>query len=655
MSIAYRSATTEHAYGNHLHLSKPAGLANGDIMLAFCRTSGSAWIAPSGWTLLSGCGNTTIDGRHLDAFYRYVTNAAGEPASWQFNINVSTTHWLEGVIVAYSGAQSAPWTQDGWHNPSHWSSQTALADVAVRKNGVTVGCLVTGTGSLTFTPPTGFTERVDNQGDPGALEIVDKAWSVDGYSGIAYGSVSGSGEYNQSFHVSLLSANSAPTAPSSLYPTGNININRVAEQQFSWTFNDPDSGDTQSRYDLRYKKVADSTWTVVSRTTTEAHHDFAGGTFAAAAYEWQVRCYDTSGEVGPYSSSALFTGIDPPDGPTILTPLNGSTVAERHTMLWSVTDQAAYQIRTVADNAGAPNPGTIYTDTGTVTDAVARSRQITFSTNARYEHVQIRVQYNSLWSDWISARVWVQFTPPPVPTFTVSEVVPGALDIAITNPAPSGSQPAVLYNQVWIDDGLYDLGPELLTNTTMEGSDPPANWESNTAYGSYEAGTVSRSSTYAHGDTYSARVAWPTGAGKLSVLNHSGMGSLVTGEVYRLTGWLYVPNGSPDVRPVVLFFAAGPTMATKGQWVKVEWDFLAVSDWLFIGFETTTSPTSGTYLYLDDVSLRQVIGGLLMRQPEQEPNSTFRYWTPRSGRNYDSSNIRVLAVGANGVTTWNTP
>jgi hypothetical protein len=248
--------------------------------------------------------------------------------------------------------------------------------------------------------------------------------------------------------------NQAPNAPTNLTPAGGTVIDRTITQRFDWDFSDPDAGDTQSKYDLRYRVVGAGTWTdILNQSTTNTFHDFAGGTFAAGDYEWQVRTYDAQGTVGPYSSSALFTAASPPTAPTITDPINNQVIgANSYTMLWSASNQASYQVRTVADNAGAPNTGTVYTDTGEVVSSTDRARSVAFAVNSRFEHVQVRVKYQGLWSTWASVRVEVSYTPPPTPTF---QLIAGTstLDVDITNPAPGAGEPTVTSNDVYVNDG----------------------------------------------------------------------------------------------------------------------------------------------------------------------------------------------------------
>ena len=49
--------------------------------------------------------------------------------------------------------------------------------------------------------------------------------------------------------------NEPPHAPTLLAPADGATIDRNITQRFSWQFNDPDAGDTQSAYEIRYRKV----------------------------------------------------------------------------------------------------------------------------------------------------------------------------------------------------------------------------------------------------------------------------------------------------------------------------------------------------------------------------------------------------------------
>lgn len=254
---------------------------------------------------------------------------------------------------------------------------------------------------------------------------------------------------NAGASIVVPSGNVAPTPPTLLAPVGNTTFDRTATQRFSWTFNDPNAGDTQSAHDLRYRLVGAGSWTTVSGTTPSGFRDFAGSTFAAGSYEWQVRTYDAQGLVGPYSGSEFFTAATPPPGPTITAPANNSTVSTSTAALtWSYPTQAAYQVR-VLDPADA-----VLFDTGVVggtAGAQTRSVSLSFPTNNVTRKLQVRVQDSGsgLWSPYSTVTVSVSYTPPAVPTLVV---VPsdstGSISVLVTHPTPTGTQPTVAATEV---------------------------------------------------------------------------------------------------------------------------------------------------------------------------------------------------------------
>ena len=196
---------------------------------------------------------------------------------------------------------------------------------------------------------------------------------------------------------------------------------------------------------MRYRLTGAATWTTITGTTPNSFYDFAPATLAAGDYEWQVSTTDALGYVGPYSGSSFYAAADVPSPPTITAPINGSTVsAETATVAWSTPNQDAYEVRRVADNAGAADTGTVYFTTGVVESTAARSIAVAFPTNDRYEHVQVRVRDAGLWSPWSSVRVLVSYTPPAVPTLVVTGNTPtGAITIQATHPTPGAGVPTV--------------------------------------------------------------------------------------------------------------------------------------------------------------------------------------------------------------------
>lgn len=253
--------------------------------------------------------------------------------------------------------------------------------------------------------------------------------------------------------------NTAPNAPTLSSPASNAAIDVTVTNRFAWAFSDPDAGDSQSQFDLQYRTNAGGTtgtWATVTSATPNSFYDFTAGSFTSGtSYEWQVRTYDALGAVGPWSSSGFFTAATPQAPPTITAPINGATIGAASTLVtWSEPNQAAYQVQRCADNAGATDTATVYWDSGAVTDTSARQLTVPFETNGRVEHLRVRAQYQGLWSNWSDVRVTVSYTPPAGHQIVLTpNNAAGLLTVGITNVAATGGQPAVAYNDVWVNDG----------------------------------------------------------------------------------------------------------------------------------------------------------------------------------------------------------
>jgi hypothetical protein len=434
--------------GTTLVLTKPTGTTADDILIAaiYTKDASSASITPpSGWTLLQSYAASAF---FLFATY-YRVAGASEGASYSFTVGGSGTI---GALSAYRGADSGA-IVSGISTGGSGTTSTCPSVTTTRADArvVVIAGGDEGAGTATtYTPPSGVTEREDIFSSALLLGLGDVTQSAAGSTGTKSWTSSRSLNKIGAVTVALQPSNTAPNSPTSLSPNGTT-IDKDITQRFSWTFSDPDASDVQSAYDLRYQVSGSGSWTTVSGGAT-AYHDFAGGSFSAGDYEWQVRTTDNGGLTGGYSSSATFTAAATPTAPTISDPTSGGTVnSDPYVVTWTAPSQEAYQVRTVADLAGSPDTGTVYQDTGTVASSSTRSQSMTFATNSRTEHVQVRVRVSGLWSSWASHSVLVSYTSPPIPTITVTaDDTTAAITIAVTNPAPSGSEPAVSSNEVWV-------------------------------------------------------------------------------------------------------------------------------------------------------------------------------------------------------------
>lgn len=94
-------------------VTKPTGLADGDVMYAFVsRTdfaNNAAWTC-SGWTNIgpaaASAGSTTGNDTQTTILRKVVTSAAGEPSTYTFVNTQSTTYQSIGIIVALRGVDN---------------------------------------------------------------------------------------------------------------------------------------------------------------------------------------------------------------------------------------------------------------------------------------------------------------------------------------------------------------------------------------------------------------------------------------------------------------------------------------------------------------------------------------------------------------------
>lgn len=215
-------------------------------------------------------------------------------------------------------------------------------------------------------------------------------------------------------------ANQAPLAPTLQAPVGDAYAPVVQTTRFSWTFNDPDFGDRQSRYELSIREVGDPSYTVIGPVTSaNSFADFPAGTFTADShYEWKVRTWDAQNLASPYSTLGYFTAVAAPL-PSIVLPAPGEVITGSSSELaWTWPTQDAYEVRRLSDNAGVPGTD-VYYDSGVIEHPLTRSVMLDVAVSGRYEHFQVRTRFAGLWSEWASVRVQIVLVPGP-PTATLA-------------------------------------------------------------------------------------------------------------------------------------------------------------------------------------------------------------------------------------------
>lgn len=106
-----------------------------------------------------------------------------------------------------------------------------------------------------------------------------------------------------------------PLAPTNLQPDG-LWLDLLKDQTLTWVYHDGGDGAAQSHFQIRYRRVSDSTWTTTNKIQSgQQQYVLPGGTLdnAGEAWEWQVRTQgSTTVGYGPWSNSAILKGTTTP-------------------------------------------------------------------------------------------------------------------------------------------------------------------------------------------------------------------------------------------------------------------------------------------------------------------------------------------------------
>ena len=398
-------------------VSKPTGTLSGHVLVAQVTTANPTTItAPSGWTTLQ---SGAVGGLRYGVWVKVA--GGSEPSSYTFQFSATVN--AVAAIATYSGVAASPIDVSG----SQTGSSTTLTAPSVTTSGNALVLSLFGAQGVDVpTAPSGTTSRVARANTSGStLRLVDAAHSPASATTARESTIPTSLDW-AAVTVALREPNTTPNAPTLTFPASNATLDRAITQRFAWTFSDPDAGDTQSAFSLRYRLVGAGTWTTVTGTTPNSFRDFAPATFAAGDYEWQVSTTDALGLVGPYSGLSFYTAANAPAGPTITDPINGSTVSTETytaTVSYSSWDSAEWQ---VVDAAA------VVVASGTLT-AAQRTFTATGLVNGSTVTWRVRAIIGGLAGSWTEVTTPVSYTPPAAPSITItSDDAAGSLAIAIT-------------------------------------------------------------------------------------------------------------------------------------------------------------------------------------------------------------------------------
>lgn len=171
MSITFRAdaEVINGTAGTSVTVSKPAGTADGDLLIAFISETGVGSItAPAGWTLI---GSVASGSSVTQAAYYKI--AASEGASWTWTLGASVRNW--GWVGAYIGANTTDPIIDAVSNNAFINASN-VTPVSGRYSAIPLWWGVFGASAVrtasgaatTWSTNAAYSERFDNSTNGGA-------------------------------------------------------------------------------------------------------------------------------------------------------------------------------------------------------------------------------------------------------------------------------------------------------------------------------------------------------------------------------------------------------------------------------------------------------------------------------------------------------
>jgi hypothetical protein len=117
------------------------------------------------------------------------------------------------------------------------------------------------------------------------------------------------GQWSVYSALQAMNTNAAPTAAANMAPPNDATVDTLTPV-LSWTFQDPDAGDSQGAFQVEIRLVSDESLVYDStKTTSEGQsHVVPGATLTKdVQYKWRVKCWDSADREGAWSDYQTFT------------------------------------------------------------------------------------------------------------------------------------------------------------------------------------------------------------------------------------------------------------------------------------------------------------------------------------------------------------
>ncbi|MFF4467956.1 hypothetical protein ACFYZ3_00205 [Streptomyces sp. NPDC001599] len=241
------------------------------------------------------------------------------------------------------------------------------------------------------------------------------------------------------------SLNVAPSPPTLVAkPT----FNATEPETFAWAFNDANTTDSQTAYRLQIQRVSDG---VVVHDTAKTASPTSSSTVPAdtlvnaVAYQWRVMTWDLADSAGAWSPYSAFSTVSAATV-TITNPAADGTIINTDSVAvtWTVSGATQAQYRSQLTDAG----------TGTTMDSGYRSSTATtvtwagLSPSATYT-VSIAIKDSGGVESNPGYRTFTTDFVNPMQPALVTSVGDTYIELVVTNPDATGSEPDVDHNDIY--------------------------------------------------------------------------------------------------------------------------------------------------------------------------------------------------------------
>lgn len=436
----------------------------------------------------------------------------------------------------------------------------------------------------------------------------------------------------------------------------------------TWTFDDPDAGESQGSYALsrqvgagaiQYFTAAGGTWgasEVQNVSATQGVTLTSGwGADADSVHQYRVKVWDSAGSAATGYSPTLSLIPSAVVNPTITSPANAATITTSTlTVSWTVAQQTG--VRVVLSQT-SPAAYVAY-DTGVMagyTDT-AYTAPVQMAAGTSWSFTLYTYNSEGLASTGQTRTFSVAYAPPPaaLSTFAASSAA-GTITVTPDVLAAVGTQPTIVESQLWRRERLR----------VNQLSNPSFAAGSTAGWSTFDGPSMTASVTQVRGGTHSVRLV-PNGTGFAPRIDVQSA-SLVTasglpGTAWEASAWVrpdtankamllqinYYDAGGGYLGSVVQTFTA--VVAAAWQYVSIQGTAGAWPTAAKVGMSVglTGTPAVGDAFYVDEVSLRQAdsTAGVRLYQETGGPAAVVD-WGAASGVDYE---YQWRLTGSNGTS-----